>query len=48
MDTYLDRMSHPHSCIHWDMRTWWFIQQVPGYCYDHIQVAYGSSQFISS
>jgi hypothetical protein len=31
MDAYLDRMARPHLCIRWDMHTWWFTQQVPGY-----------------
>jgi hypothetical protein len=31
MDAYLDRMSHLQGTTRWDMRTWWFIQQVPDY-----------------
>jgi hypothetical protein len=31
MDAYLDRMSRPQGIIRWDMRTWWFTQQIPGY-----------------
>jgi hypothetical protein len=38
MDAYLERISHPHSRIRWDMHTWWFTQQVPSYRFHWNQV----------
>jgi hypothetical protein len=38
IDAYLERMSRPHSRIRWDMRTWWFTQQVPGYRFHWNQI----------
>jgi hypothetical protein len=38
MDAYLERMSRPYSRIRWDMRTWWFTQQVPSYRFHWNQI----------